>query len=327
MATFSQWWTTFNKNQKIHENYWICGTETVLVEEVIHLIKSNHKTKAWNYKTYNVGVESEEDIWQSLFSDAIDSGNSLSIVRSADKLQRKDLILKLITKKLATHVVIFVSNEQKIERYTVESEDGKRKLMPPTYLEKFEPKGKIVECISFSQSTAKTAVAWIKTKVEAKDGALVHLLNESGGDMRIVRDVIQKLRWLSEPATIRNVDYFLSETPNSEFVNALVSLDKETALKSLRAIQKDDKAQIVGLLDAQIDLAGRIHDMQSERKTISEIMKLIGPQAFLVPEMSKSAKYYTKERRLHIRMLLAETDKRIRTGIQEGIFESLVVLW
>lgn len=327
MSTFGQWWTTFNKNGKVHEHYWLCGVEDVLVDEVIGLVQRKHEASQWNSQTFIVGVHEETDIWQSLFSDSIDSNNAFTIVRGVDKLESVQLIQKLIQTKLPNHVVVFVSNKPKVERVQIELEDGTRKQILPDYLEGFEKKGKVVECIPFTQSSAKTAVAWIKTKVEAKDGALVHLLNASGGDLILVRDTIQKLRWLQEPATIRNVNHFVAQHPDAEFAEALISLDKEVALRAIAKLSDAGSLQLIGHLDAQVDLAGRIHDMMSERKTVPQIMKLVGGQAFLVPALSKSAKYYTKDRRLSIRVLISEVDKRLRKGTRDGVLESLVMLW
>ena len=327
MTTFSSWWKTFDTKKRIHEHYYVCGEERVLVDEVMALVQEQYPVKDWNLQKYVAGVNSAEEIWDELFSASIDGGDAISIISSAEKLSNMHLLPELIKHKSSRHVVMFISGEGKIERTPEIQEDGSRKMVLPKFFENFEKKGRIIECIPFTQTTAKTAVAWIQTKMEAKDNALVHLLNESNGDLRVVRDVIRKLQWLGEPATVRNVNVFLVGEPSDTFTDALLAMDKSTAMTALGKLPTSEYLQLIGHLDAQVDLAGRVHDMLGKRKSIPEIMREVGGQAFLVPAISKVARHYSRDRRLGMRQLLAEADRRTRNGNAEGVMESLVALW
>lgn len=327
MTTFSGWWKTFNAKKRIHSHYYVCGDERVLVDDVLESIQTHYPVESWNLSKFVAGVHAEAEIWESLFSASIDGGDSITVVTNAEKLTNMHLLPQLVRDKSPKHVVVFISGESKVERTSEQQEDGSKKMVLPAHFENFEKKGRIIECIPFTQATSKTAVAWIQTKVVAKDNALVHLLNESNGDLRVVRDVIRKLQWLQEPATVRNVNVFLESEPSDAFSDALLAMDKSTAITALVKIPTSEYLQLVGHLDAQVDLAGRVHDMLAQRKSIPEIMRAVGGQAFLVPAISKVARHYTRERRLGMRKLLAETDRRLRRGYSEGIIESLVALW
>jgi DNA polymerase III delta subunit len=305
----------------------VCGSETILVDEVVDILKKAYPVKSWNFNSFVVGVDEDEVIWDSVFTSSIDGGDALTIIRGFDKVKDKHLLKEALKVKLKNHVLIVVTGEDKIEKFRTEMPDGKIKHLLPEHLTGFEPKGKLIECIPFTQSTAKTAVAWIKTKVDARDGALVHLLNASNGDLKIVRDVVKKLQWLQEPANVRNVNVFIQDDPTEKFAEALLALEKDKAIDAMHKLKSEDNLQIIGHLDAQVDLAGRVHDMMSKHKKVPEIMKEIGTQAFLVPEVSKYAKNYSRERRMHIRVLLAEADRRLRRGITTGVLETLVVMW
>lgn len=327
MSTFPQWWKSFQTRKKVHEHYYVCGEERVLVDEVVSLITAEYKVLEWNYTKLVVGLHTDGEIWDSLFSTAIDGNASLTVVSGAEKLSNMHLLPELIQTKSAKHVVVFVSNEEKIERTPEKQEDGSIKQMLPTYFENFEKKGRIIECGPFTQATSKTAIAWVEGKMEARESALIHLLNASNNDLRLVRDVITKLKWVGEPATIRNVNIFLVGEPADTFTDALLALDKGTAIQALSKMPTSEYLQLIGHLDAQIDLAGRVHDMLAMHKTVADIMRAVGGQAFLVPAISKVARHYSKERRLGVRKLLAESDRRIRKGQVEGVMESLVTLW
>jgi DNA polymerase III delta subunit len=311
----------------VNEHYYVCGEERILVDEVVSLITKAYPVQDWNLSKYSVGLHTDAEIWDGLFSASIDGNEALTVVTGADKLTNMHLLPELIRVKSPKHVVIFVSNEHKIERTPVRQDDGSNKFMLPEHFENFEKKGKIIECIPFTQATAKTAVAWVESKMEAKEGALVQLLNDSNGDLRLVRDVLVKLQWIGEPANIRNVKVLLLGEPSDTLSDALLGLDKSTAMQALAKLPPSDYLQLVGHLDAQMDLAGRVHDMLARRKTVAEIMREVGSQAFLVPAISKVARHYSKDRRLAVRKLLAETDRRLRRGQTEGVMESLVALW
>lgn len=327
MTTFSAWWKTFNAKKKVHEHYYVCGEERILVDEVVTLITEEYPVADWNLNKLVVGLHTDAEIWENLFSSSLDAGPALTVVSGADKLTNMHLLPELIRVKSPSHVVVLISNEDKIERVAQAQEDGSNKFVLPAQFESFEKKGRVIECIPFTQSTAKTAIAWVETKMEARESALIHLLNASNNDLRLVRDVITKLQWVGEPATVRNVNVFLSAEPSDTFTDALLALDKGTAIQALSKMPSSEYLQLIGHLDAQIDLAGRVHDMLALHKTVADIMRAVGSQAFLVPAISKVARHYSKERRLGVRKLLAESDRRLRRGQTEGVMESLVTLW
>jgi len=304
----------------------VCGLETVLVDEVVSTIEKDFPVSDWNKQKFVVGVTEDIEIWEGLFATAIDGGNMLTVVYEFEDITNKELLSSLLEKKSKTHKVVLVSREPRIEKVPEKVEDETVFLLP-MHLREFEKKGKIIECHSFTQSNAKTAVAWIKTKIDAYDGAVVHLLNESNNNLRLVRDVVQKLNWMNEKASIRNVSILLNEEPSESFSDALLALDKKTAMLALNRVDESDYLQLIGQLDSQVELAGKIHDLLVQHKSIPDIMRTLKSQAFLVPQLSKTAKHYSRSRRLLIRNLLAETDRRIRRGSSEGVLESLVVLW
>lgn len=327
MTTFSQWWKSFDSKGKVHAHYYVCGSERVLVDEVSSLVQEAYEVAEWNRHKFVVGVHEESVIWETLYSSTIDGGPALTVVTGANKLKNLHLVPDMIERKLPTHVVIFISEEDKIDRVPEEQPDGSRKMVLPEFLSGFEKRGRVIECIPFTQATAKVAVAWIQTKMEAKDNALVHLLNAANGDLGVVRDVVQKLKWLREPATVRNVNVFLEGEPSDTFTDALLAKDKTTAMTALAKIPTKDYLQLIGHLDAQVDLAGRVHDMLSNHKTVAQIMREVGSQAFLVPAISKVARHYARDRRNAMRQMLAEADRRLRRGTVEGVMESVVALW
>jgi hypothetical protein len=143
----------------------------------------------------------------------------------------------------------------------------------------------------------------------------------------LVRDICQKLAVFPNEITISVVNALLVERPRDSFSDALLALDKKTALLALREISPEEYGRTLGLLDARLDLAGMVHDMQIEHHSPSEITRAAGSQAFLVKDIIPVSKHYDSKRRLAIRRILAIADEGYRSGQTVGILEAVVAFW
>lgn len=123
------------------------------------------------------------------------------------------------------------------------------------------------------------------------------------------------------------VNELLSEMPRDTFSDALVAIDKKTALLALERLTPSEYSRTLGMLDQRLDLAGMVHDLMLEHKTASEIARAAGNKNFLVPEIMKVAKHYDSKRRLEIRQVLALADETLRSGEHVGVLEVVVSQW
>ena len=184
-----------------------------------------------------------------------------------------------------------------------------------------------MHCRPFTAVTAKHAVRWVQESAWISSQAAAHLLNRANGDLRLVRDVVAKLRVFPDPITLSTINAMLEERPKDTFINSLFALDRKTALKALAEMPRSEWARTLGLIDARLELAGYVHDKQIEHKSPGEIARGAGNKSFLVPEILPVAKYYDSKRRQKIRELLAAIDEYTPTGIPNGALESLVCFW
>lgn len=324
MSTFSQWWTSFQKNPKPRQISWVCGSEPVLVDEVVSLIRESVPVDPINLVYIDARDTSERDVWNGLRQLPFGiKATRLNIVLGAEKLKNGAAFTQYIKDRgaLPRNYVIFVSDEPTLRKISEE----KRDLWEP--LEFLKGKGSLVECRAFTSATAKYAVEWVKQKAEIRGRVAEHLLNRANGDLRIVRDTVRKLLVFPGEITLRIVSEMFEEQPADTFLGALFALDRKTAYSALEELPKSEYLRTLGLVDARLDLAGLVHDMLVSHKTSGEIARAAGSKGFLVPDMLPVAKHYNKNRRVRIRNYLALLDGYSYYGVPEGALEGLVAVW
>lgn len=326
MSTYSDWRKTFLKRPEPRIATWLCGPESVLIEDIIRATKKVLTPEPWDFVSLVVGEDSEREVWAQLAQHPSGQGNRLIVVRNAEKLKQTERITAFIkhwTENPHTYV-IFVSNEETIRHTEPTRERPKGEIVP--FL-RFGVKGHVIECKPFTQRTVPVAIEWVKSKAKMRDGVASYLLDRANGDLRLARDTSQKLSYFEGEPTIGAVNELLSEMPRDTFSDALVAMDKKTALLALERLPVGDYSRTLGLLDQRLDLAGLVHDMMLEHKTASEIARAAGNKNFLVPEVMKVAKHYDSKRRLEIRRVLAMADETLRGGESIGVLEVVVSQW
>ena len=325
MTTFSQWRTGFNKSHTVRQVTWLSGPEVILKEEILLRIKETLHPEVWNFFPFVAGTDSEREIWEQVDNHPVNKENRLVVIRSAQNLKMAERIEDFIRNKSLNPFtfLVFISDDSDLPRVPVEK--GRPELVG--YLQAFQNKGTIVECKPFTNSTAKHAVSWVQEKAKISQQVAGFLLDRANGDLRLVRDLCVKLSVFPGPITAGTVSQMLSEIPRDTYADAMIMLDKKTALLALEQIQPEDYSATLGLLDARLDFASNLHDWLSEQKSPGEISRLAGKQQFLVKDVQPYAKHYDNKRRLAIRKLMSEVDETIRSGETAGTLQALTALW
>lgn len=332
MSTFSLWWQGFQKKKEVRQVTWLCGTETILIDEIVENIKYELAVDPWNFSLLVAGEDSERTIWTDVHQHPLGiNKNRLVIIRQAQNLKNTDRIIEFMKNRTANaHTyLIFVSAEEsapKIEPTPQERREGGKAVLVP-HLAAIYGKGHIIECKPFTQATAKHAIAWVQSKVSLRQGVAGYLLNRADGNLRLVRDTLVKLALFPDEISITTINGMLAEQPRDSFTDALLALDKKTAFHALSVLSEEEYGRVIGQLDSQLDLAGLVHDMQIDHKSASEMAKAVGRRSFLVPEVLKVAKHYDKKRRQSIRDALAVADEAYQQGSKVGVLESIVAAW
>lgn len=326
MSTYSDWRKAFLKRPEPRQVHWLCGPEAVLIEDIIRSIKWALSPEPWDYVPLVLGEDSEREVWAQLAQHPSGQGNRLVVVRNAEKLKQTERVTAFVkhwTENPRTYAV-FVSNEESI-RHTEPTQDRPKGEVIPFL--RFGVKGYVIEAKPFTQRTVPVAIEWVKSKAKMRDGVASYLLDRANGNLRLARDTSLKLAAFGGEASMSAVNELLSEMPRDTFSDALVAIDKKTALLALERLTPSEYSRTLGMLDQRLDLAGMVHDLMLEHKTASEIARAAGNKNFLVPEIMKVAKHYDSKRRLEIRQVLALADETLRSGEHVGVLEVVVSQW
>lgn len=327
MTTWSAYFQSQRKEELVRQVTFLCGTEPVLVDEVVRHVTALLGPSPWNHTAFVAGQDSEREIWAEMERHPIDRSTRLIVIRDAEKIRDHDRLIDWIGNRASNPktFAILISNDERIPVVPPAKRGDKTTPMP--FIQAFTRRGHVVECRPFTQATAKHAVAWVQSKVKMPVNVAGHLLNRANGDLRLVRDTCFKLNVLGEEASIPIIDAMLSQRPRVDFEDALLSMRKKEALFALTTLSEDDYSMIIGRMDAQLDLAGMVYDMTNQHQTIAEIMRFAGRQAHLVPKVQPFAKHYDPKRRTAMRQLLAVADDALRGGQRVGVMEALVQQW
>jgi DNA polymerase III delta subunit len=326
MSTFAAWWRSWQKTQTVKQFTYVCGVERVLVEDVVRSMLSVLKPDPWNLTNLVAGADSERTIWAEADQYPLGASRRVVVIRNAERLQNWDALARVIEQRASNPKTYFilVSDEERAPK--VRDEEANKTVFAP-HLSSVAKRGQIIECISFTQSTSKTAVEWVQAQIKVREGIAGHLLDRADGNLRLVRDTVRKVRALGQTPSLSTINSMLSERPRDSFADALLALDKKTALMALERMDSREYSRTIGFLDSRLDLAGLVHDMQATGKNMGEMMRAAGNKNFLVPDIVPVAKHYNYKRRLKIRNLLVLADEAVQGGTTEGVFETVVSLW
>jgi DNA polymerase III delta subunit len=331
MSTFSAWWKSFRKTSKLRPVFFICGPERVLVEDVVSMVKTIASPKEWNYEELDAALLEERAIWPKVFTAPFGEKESrVVVVRNAHLLIHLYRLVPLLkVRKNPMMFLVLVGDTNGVPRKPRTEEQiklGKQGDLVPG-LDAMSGKGYIIECRPFTQATALTAVDWVISKVSMPPSVAGQLLNRANGDLRLVRDTLAKIRLLGLSPTMGLINELFSAQPRDSFVNALLAVDKKTALAALSRMSPQDYPQAVGQLLSSVKFAEMVNKSVAEHASDFDIAKRAGSRAFLVPDVKPVARFYNKKRVSEILTALADADDVLRRGQTTGVLEMLVTRW
>lgn len=330
MVSFHMWRKGLEKKPEPRQITWVFGA-SVLADEVVQYVRDYLKPEPWNYVALNAGDDSERTIWAEAEQHPMDNSARMVVIRHAQELKDLERFqdwVKQRTLNARTYLVL-VSDDEKIPKTDPSREERQKGARPEVlpHLKSIGPRGHVIECRPFTSATAHHSISWVRSKVKMPETVARHLMERSNFELRQVRDICLKLSVFDGYPTIPLINSLLSERPRDDFIDALFALNRKEALLALKEIDPSEYGQLIGKIDAQLDLVGMIHDMQAEYHSPYDIRKAAGSQAFLVPALIPIAKHYDSKRRHSIRQMLAICDAAHRGGISTGVMEGLILTW
>ena len=329
MSTFSVWLQAYTKDPTPKRVIWVCGPERVLVDDVVSSTVRALDLRPWSEHRLVMGEDKEKDIWELAMQYPLELEDRVIVVHAAERIKDFSPLKNFLASARSnptTHL-IFVSNSDRAEKTPGNrEEDIKPELLP--HLKAIQSKGRIVECKKFTNATWKHAMAWIAARADVSPSVAKHILVRTNGDLRAVRDVCAKVAVIPN-ATNQHINMLCDVMPTDTFADALMVLDRKTALAALGGMSDEEQTQALYDLNYRLEEARAVHDMIAERKTKAEIRGMLRSRgkAHLVDHLMDVSKYYNRKRGLEVRRVLDAAIRAHESGARGGVLESVIAVW
>lgn len=324
MATYSQWRRSADL-QGASRATWVCGSERILVEEVVDVTRAQtHDGNISHATTFHAGSGPDRDIWDTANQHDLRAHIKLVIVRDAEKIKRWEPLGEWLNTMRSTPKVhlLFVSNDPD---YFVVDKVKKSKTLQP-YAELLRAKTRrVAQIVRCSPLNEADAIAWARRRAPQLDEEMArYLLTRTGGNLWVTGAVCGKLFLFPGLVGKNVINQLCGEAPSGTFVEALLMMRKPEAFLALETLSESEYGMVLGLLDSRLDMLAMLNHAARSGYGNRDVQQL---PVFLVQQFMPIAKHYDEARCLHIRRVLAVVDSAYRSGARGGLMEALVALW
>lgn len=357
MATYFQW--RFPKSSKKEpRNFiaprvaWLCGSERVLVEQAVDDIRSALRfVGPLVCATFTLPSDDVSDVWGSAFQQMLDSSNRLTLVRGADRISSWDPLTAWLEQSrfMPNSFLAFVSSKSDFPRapsFMSAPKPGKKygrmtKGVLDSHIAGIQKKGALVRC-----SYPRPDLNWVKFKSGYRSDEIqilewldslapgitpetgVHLIRQSGHDLRKMRDFCKMLSLLGATPSIALVDSMVRPSAAESFIDSLTVGDKRKAMRALEFLRVDEYGQVLSGLFTRTMKMGRLNELYREgRRTPDQLISERGSLNVLFVNFENSIGLYTPSRLDRLLPAMVETESAWRSGISAGVLETLVSVW
>lgn len=189
---------------------------------------------------------------------------------------------------------------------------------------------KQVRCAPLNESDA---VEWIRTVAGCLSANQAWRVLERTGDELAARDAARAIAAvagdnLDVPQAV--TDLLARPHLTGEFAAALMTGDKPGAIELAQAVPHDDYGWVIARLDAQVEVARRLHETQQIEfgtRAIADLSRTSGIPINLVREVAGVARHFTDARARRATVALAVVDDAVRRGARTGVLEALTAMF
>lgn len=303
---------------------WVCGSERVLVEEVIDTIRDRLTPDGppapdLSVISFEAGVTYEREIWDTCA--LVPLGPRLVIVRQADEIKRWDSLADLIDagRALSESWYVFVSEHVDYPKQA----DGV--LCDHIAALRDASAGQLVRC---SKPSEADLFAWVGRQLPGTGKVLAsYILARSGSDLQEVKTVCAKAALFDVEPAEWLVDALLREQPAEDFADSLVHLRRDHALGCVANMTGRDMLMAFGLLESRLTLLGILAPAVRQRMTEQDMRSRLGINTVLIKRFRLIAPKYDASRIHRCRQLLTMAEAAWRDGARDGVPEALITLW
>jgi DNA polymerase III delta subunit len=283
---------------------WICGSEKVLVEDLVDRIR---KAVGGIVSRHQAG-EDPSEIWDDLNQHPMsEQENKLIIVREAQKIQDWQPFLDWAAelRSIPRNYGLFVSDDHDLDT-----------SQPHQAIAR--DRGSIVRCGAMQH---KALTNWLQQTKPMSDDVAGFVIDRTGGSPLLIRDFLAKVSLFTGALSKDVADVLIPASPASEFVNHLVANQKLHALRSLESMGPEHCRAVHSQLDQKLDLLEQLHYQIRQGRTGRDLAIHFGTRAFLIPSLMPHVAQYSPDRTAARRLVLASVNQ------DRDSMVALVSLW
>lgn len=324
-----QWKKLFDANE-IRRLTYVCGTETILRELVLQDLRSQVSPTEYDYVGLTAGIDSEADIFAAMnqYSLTSDKARRFIVIRDADRIEHWEQVTDWLTSRRMPHVIVVMMSDLPSWPKDVNFVTKKKTPKYPEIYDRITTSGRYVECkVSRSPSGEQD----VETLVMGWGGIDVskarYLLERVDWDLSAAYECLRKANSFHAPVTRKMLEILSAPSVSTEFVGALMAMDKKSALAAARLLSADDLSTAIGVLNYQLDVASRIYAAQVSESTVYGLTTKLGIHRVQVLALQPVARFYDPARVKQCMRALASADAAQARGATDGVAEVLVSLW
>jgi hypothetical protein len=317
MATYLQW----NRTRLVRAVTWVCGPEWALADEV-----------ADHYRTQSAGLAVRHTLWASALNEpktwdylleTPPAGGRLCIVRDAQNLRmagdRMGILLDSIT---GLSRVLFVSQEPDFTRV----ENGGKKVLA-SYLAEIQSDkaGQLVRCCRPSKEEdvlALVASWWPPAGLNFAAG----LLARCGGQLGAAYTACKTGIMAGLPPEEKYLDMACQCIPQARYADQLIAGQRAGALEEAGRLPGGEAGAVFGLLGSRLASLSAYNALKARGLDAEQIARK-GVARWQQKIIAPVAGGYDPARVVYCRRLLAMAEDSFRSGIRDGLLESVAALW
>ncbi len=314
-------WKAAADKGEVRRATFVCGDQSVLVEEVVDTTRRQLGAGDLNYVVVSAGRVPDREVWAAVGQYPLDqTSNRLVVVRDAHRVKHWDPLTSwLTTARQAPHnYLLLVSGQDDLPTKMV---DGKKVLADHVDAIR-SARGRLVRC---GRPNEADSVAWVRARSKVLDDETAnYLLHRVGGDLSAAADAAAKIALFDRLPSTQIIDLLCEPAPAESFVDCVIARNKTEALLAAQTVPDSERGRMFALLDARLDLLASLY--RATRAGLSQ-REIRDVPVFLIRKLMPYARHYDPHRCAFDRRLLAVLEGRHRSGIRVGVLEQLVALW
>lgn len=326
MANWRQWREQADLGE-VRRVTWVCGTERVLVEEVVDHVRSTLAPADVDYVSLVAGSDPDKEVWaQANQYPMTPKAPRLVLVRDADRIKKwKPLEDWINSSRLTpTQHLLFVSNESDFP-YLPNPQGKPTTLKPHAELIKAKTLGRLIRCAPPNEEDLVYLVQRLMPGTDSHTAA--YLITRTQGSVSLIHNVAGKASVFKGSVSPQVIDALCSESPSEDFTHELLALHKPQAFLALEALAYQDYPKTIGSLDRSLDYMGKLNQALRRKQTLKDISMSKEVPVFIARLLLPYAKHYDPQRITSCRQVLAMADSNIQAGAREATMEAVVSLW